>query len=398
MAASARASITSPAREHQMTLFERLEGIARRAGQPDPLRPALGLFFVVLSLLALGFLMQASHASTTVRPEDFRGELVSLGAYRVLALAFLVLGFRLGPLGVRRFVPFLSVVAVLLLASVYVPFIGAATNGSRRWIHLGVGGLTLQPSEVARVVMVLWVARRCVQLGPRVTDMARGYLPMVVFGLVLFASILGQPDLGGALLFLVCFVCTMWVGGARPAHVAGSLGMVGGGALFLGVTYYAYIRERLAMWLGETTNEQLVRSAQAMSSGDLFGVGLTHGGWRNSGLQYMQNDFAFALVGEELGLVGSLVVIGLWGAFAWFALQLVLSVRDRFSALVAFGLLASVAFQAMLHLQVVTGLAPPKGMNLPFLSDGGTSLVASSFAVGLALGSVRRLPRDVQGL
>jgi cell division protein FtsW len=143
---------------------------------------------------------------------------------------------------------------------------------------------------------------------------------------------------------------------------------------------------------------QVDGTLQAMASGELLGAGLTHGPARNSGLQYLQTDYAFSLVGEELGAVGLFTVIGLLLVLAWFSLQLVLSIRDRYSALVAFGLLVSIAIQAMLHIQVGTGLAPPKGMNLPFISDGGSSLIASCLAVGLALGAVRTPGRAGGGL
>jgi cell division protein FtsW len=104
---------------------------------------------------------------------------------------------------------------------------------------------------------------------------------------------------------------------------------------------------------------------------------------------YLESDFVLAQVGEELGLLGLLLVIGLWLAFAWYSLQLVVSIEDRYGALCAFGLLVSTAMTAMLHIQVAAGLAPPKGMTLPFVSDGGTALLVASLAVGLAIGAAR---------
>ena len=230
------------------------------------------------------------------------------------------------------------------------------------------------------------------ELGPRVQDGRSGYLPMLAFGLVLFGLILGEPDIGGALLFLLCFISTLWVGGARQSHVASSVVLGGGGALLFGVSLFSYVRERLAVWLGDASNEQVARATEAIASGDLLGVGIGQGGFRNANLQYMQTDYAFSLVGEELGYLGIVLVLGLLLAYAWFSLRFVLSLPGRYEALVAFGLLISVSFQAMVHVQVVTGLAPPKGMNLPFISEGGTALVASCLAVGLALGAVRTRP------
>ena len=375
--------------ERQLTFADRLQGLARRAEVSDPAEPARAVFFIVLALMGLGLMLQVSHASTTVPRSEFGAEVRHLVQFRVLGLLTLLLAYRAGLRGVERFVPALTAMVIVMLLAVYLPVVHEQLNGSRRWIRLPGIPFTLQPSELARVVAVLWVARRCVMLGSRVEHARRGYLPMLAFGVALFLLILFEPDVGGSLLFILCFMSTLWVGGARRAHVAGSMVVIGGAGLLFGASAFAYVRERIDVWLGYSTNDQVTRAAEAMASGDLFGVGLTHGGFRNQSLQYMQSDYAFSLVGEELGYVGLVLVIGLFLGFLFHSLRLVSSLRDRFSALAAFGLLVSVAFQAMLHLQVVTGLAPPKGMNLPFISEGGSALVASCLAVGLALGAVR---------
>jgi cell division protein FtsW len=192
------------------------------------------------------------------------------------------------------------------------------------------------------------------------------------------------------MLLLLCMLGTMWVGGARPTHVAGSLAGIGGSALLLGFTLIPYIRRRIEMFVGSTDNDQITGSLLAMHSGGFFGVGLGQGVFRNHGVPYLESDFVFAQVAEEFGLFGMLLVLGLFMAFLWFGLRLVLSIRDRYDALASFGLLLATALQAMLHVQVVAGLAPPKGMTLPFISHGGTSLVVSCLCTGLALGAARR--------
>jgi cell division protein FtsW len=358
-------------------------------GGAEASQPGVALFCTVLALSTLGLLVQLSHAATTLPRDVFAHEFRGLIAHRLLGLLLLLGAFRIGPVGVRRFLPHLTLLCLIALLLVFVPGASQVANGSHRWIRLPLVGQTIQPSELARVVIVIWVADRCVRLGAGVQQLWRGYLPMLGFGLGLFALIVIQPDLGGSLLFLLCFVSTMWVGGARPSHVFGSLAAAGGAGLLFAVSTLAYVRERISVWVGASGNAQVERTLEAIASGNWFGVGFGQGLWRNSGLQYMQTDYAFSLVGEEFGLVGCLLVVALVLAFAWFSFRLVLSIEDRFSALVAFGLLTSVALQAMLHLQVVTGLAPPKGMNLPFVSAGGSSLLASCLAVGLALGAAR---------
>ncbi len=376
---------------HQHTLFERLDALARRAGAIDPERPALAVFWIVLMLMGLGLLIQTSHAAAVCEPAEFRREMTGQLVFRAAGLALMLACARLGPAGLRRFVPLLTILCLGLLVLVFVPPFGAAINGSHRWLRYG--SLSFQPSELARVVLILWIADRCVRLGPLVGQMRRGVLPMLCLALAFFGLILLETDLGAALLLMICVLSTMWVGGARPMHVGGSLLGIGGGAMLLTYTLVPYIRGRLENWLGYAHNEQVSSATEALASGGLFGVGLGQGVYRRLGVPYLESDFVLAQVGEELGLFGVLVVVGLLMAFTWFALRLVLSIRDRYGALCAFGLSLSTVLGAMLHVQVVAGLAPPKGMTLPFVSDGGTSLLVSSIAVGLAIGAARRESR-----
>jgi cell division protein FtsW len=381
-------------REHQTTIFERLDQLTRRAEVVDASRPAGALFCIVLALSSIGFLIQASHAATALEPADFFDQLLAQAWFRVGGIAVLILGARIGPSGLRRFIPALVVVMAAMLIAVFLPVVGSSVNGSHRWLRLGP--LSFQPSELARIVVVLWLADRCVRLGPLVCEFKRGVLPMLALGLVFFGLVAVETDLGGAILLLLCIFATMWVGGARPKHVFAMLPLIGTAALGVAFEVIPYIRRRIEMFLGHAHNQQVGDSLAAIANGNFFGVGLGEGLARNQGVPYLESDFVFAQIGEELGLFGMLLVLVLLGAFLWYALRLVLSIRDRYDALASFGLLVSTGLQSMLHVQVVAGLAPPKGMTLPFISHGGTSLVVSSLAVGLAIGAARRssLPRS----
>lgn len=372
--------------------LERLRTAARRAGDrarsAHPAGPRNALLCTVLVALVFGMIVQLSHAATTLPPDAFRSEMVEQSLFRLGGVGLLLAGMALGPRRIEPTIPAFTVLAFGLLVLCFVPGFEQPLNGSHRWIRILGRGPSIQASEVARVALVLWAARRCALLQDGLGDLRRGFVPTLGVGLLATALVFKEPDLGGALLLLACFGATLYVGGARVRHV-GMVGAVAAVALLVAVQLFGHVRERFAVWAGEATNSQVSRAAEAMASGDLVGVGYGQGAFRNAGLQYMQTDYVYALVAEEFGFLGVLVVVGIFVAFVWNALRLVLCIQDRFAALAAFGLTTSVGLQALIHLQVVTGLAPPKGMALPFLSDGGSGLLAACTAVGLALGAAR---------
>lgn len=364
-----------------------LDGIAKRARVVDREAIAKRLFYVVVALSGLGLLVGMAYHAPVLEPEAFQGKLLQSALFRGAGFCALLIGFRLGPAGLRPLLPACTLVALVLLALCFVPGIGVERNGSHRWVRLG---LEFQPSELARLVVVMWIADRCVRLGPRVRELKRGVLPMLALGLTFFGLVMIETDVGSALLLLCCALSTMWMGGARPAFMLGAMAIIGGGTLGFAALTMPYARARLMVFTGELRNDQVMGATQAISSGEWWGSGLAQGRARFEGVPYLESDYVLAQIGEELGLFGMLLVLVLFLAFLWYGLRLVLSIPERYEALVAFGLLLSVALQAMLHAQVVAGLAPPKGINLPFLSAGGSSLVVSSLAVGLALGATRR--------
>ena len=374
--------------ETQLSIFARIGTAAAPRPAASPREPARAIFGLTIGMIALGLVMQVSHAATTMPLDAFREEVVNLVVMRGLAVLVLLGAWWVGLARLRPFVPALAVIGLLLLLLVFVPGFAVAINGSRRWIQIPGLPFTIQPSEIARVLAILWLARRCVDLGDRVSGL-RGYVPTVLAGMVVALLIIIEPDVGSTLLFGVAWMATMWVGGFEGRHLAVSA--VGGVSLVVlgAASVLGYVRDRLSVWLGEASNDQVARAAEAMASGGFFGQGFGQGGFRNAGLQYMQTDYVCSLVGEELGLFGVLVLVGLWAAFVWNGLRLVRTVKDRFAALAAFGLTVGVATQAMIHLAVVTQLSPPKGMALPLISDGGSALMSTCLAIGLILGASR---------
>ena len=357
-------------------------------GSDDPRELSTRIFFVVLALSAIGLMLQLSHSSTTMGEEAFWRATFGQLVFRMLGLGALLAGLQLGPQGLRRALPVLLALAIIALILVYVPGVGATINGAKRWVSLGF--VSFQPSEVARVVGLLWLAHRLSLLEPPLKDFKRDILPLLLVGALIAGLILFETDTGGAMLFMACFSLLLWVGGAEFKKIAGPVLVVMLLALAGALTFVSYVRERIAMWLGNSSNAQVTDSLQAIASGDAFGNGFGQGLWRNARVPYLETDYIYALVGEEFGLFGMLLVTGLFMTLLVYGLRYALCIKDRYAALAAFGLILTVIVQAMIHMQVVVQLAPPKGMPLPFLSHGGTSLIVSSFAIGVALGAARR--------
>ncbi|MEO0650616.1 MAG: FtsW/RodA/SpoVE family cell cycle protein [Planctomycetota bacterium] len=311
----------------QMWLTEVLESVGRRAGDTDPRRPAMRLFAVVIALSGLGLVMQVSHASTSLSFETFNSELTKELIFRGVGLMTLIGAAWIGPARLRPLLPFLITGALFALAAVWIPGLEDPRNGAHRWIRVP---FSVQPSELSRVLLILWIADRCERLGSH----ARSFNWPMIKTLLMVAAFAGlvarQPDLGGALVILICAFATMWEGGVDLKRVGLPLLALATTVFGSVAAYRPYVRHRLGMWFGDVENEQVAASIDALSSSGPTGMGLGQGWLRNLGFHYQDSDFVFALVAEELGWFGIALVLGLLLAFLIFALQLVASIRDRY--------------------------------------------------------------------
>jgi len=274
---------------------------------------------------------------------------------------------------------------VILLGLVLIPGVGLELNGSRRWLRLG--WLTLQPSEAARLCSVIYLARYLMKKKNRLDDFFRDFLPpMIVIG-VFLALIMGESDLGTALVLGGVAGLLLFIGGARWRHLW-AMGLLAAPVVYAMIMKIGYRRQRLMAFLDPwrdptDTGFQVIQSFLAMGGGGPVGMGLGEGRQKLFFLPYPHTDFIFAVIGEELGLLGTLTVLILFGMLAWRGLSISLRAPDLFGRHLAFGLTMMIVVQAMVNMAVVTGLVPTKGLTLPFLSYGGSSLVANLAAVGI---------------
>ncbi len=354
------------------------------------------LIFTTAALAGLGLLMVYS-SSITARPSfaDQRfltRQLLFLASGIVAACAAARLPIEFW----RRAAVPLFIASVVLLAAVLIPGVGARLNGARRWFRFA--SISIQPSEFAKLSLVLALARWIELKGDGVRRFLTGWLPLTVPAVIASGLVLVEPDFGGAVFLIVMAIMMLFLAGVPLWHmlvaVAAAVPVIG--MLVLAQPYRVKrIFEFLAGWSDpDAAPYQVQQSLVALGSGGLWGTGLGQG-WQKLGfLPEANSDFVFAVVGEELGLVGTLAVLALWGTFLICGLRLARQAgTDRFAYLAALGLVSQSVFQALLNIAVVTGSLPPKGIALPFLSAGGSNLVVSLVSVGVVLGLTRREER-----
>ena len=282
--------------------------------------------------------------------------------------------------------PALAVVVVMLIA-VLIPGIGLVRHGARRWI--GFGAMNLQPSEIVKVVAVLYLARSMVRKGPRLTTFSRGVLPHFIVIGVLAALVVIEPDFGTAALLGVTLLAMLFAGGVRWRDLALPILAMIPLAIYA-ISSSPYRLRRVMVFLDPWEHPrdagfQLVQSFLAFGSGGIFGAGLGQSKQKMFYLPEAHTDFIFSVIGEELGLIGTFMLVGLFALFAVRGLRVALNHPTVFGQLVAFGVTTVIVLQAGINMAVVLGLLPTKGLALPFVSYGGSAMLGAMTAVGVLL-------------
>jgi cell division protein FtsW len=293
----------------------------------------------------------------------------------------------------------LLVVAFSLLIVVLVPSVGTTVNQARRWLRipLGPASISFQPSELAKWTMVLFMAGICSKAGPDLKLYWKRFLPLcILIGLVCGPIVV--EDFGTAAFIALISFAMLMIAGVKWWHVltlvpVGAIGIVGA------LIQAPHRVQRLAAflhpeWFGESVAYQANQSLIALGSGGLWGKGLGQGISKYGHLPEDTTDFIFAIVGEELGVVGTLGVIAIFIFFVVLGLVVVIRCRDPFGRLLAAGIVLTIGVQAALNIGVVTVVLPTKGIPLPFVSSGGTSMLLSSAAVGVLMNIAARTRAD----
>ena len=358
-------------------------------------RPDFVLLGVVLALLGIGFIMV--YSSSAVRgymlyddPYHFiKMEIV----WVAVGLAAMLISLRIDLRVLRKYVKPALLLAIVLLVAVKIPGIGREVNGAYRWI--GLGPLSIQPSEVIKLTMVLVMAHLLALDPHKIQSFRKGVLPILGLLGITAALIMLQPDLGTTLVVAATTFFLLIAAGARFGHIFALVG-AGLGLVAAAIAAAPYRMRRILAFLDPWADPlgngyQTIQALLALGPGGLFGLGLGQSRQKFLYLPENHTDFIFAMIGEELGFIGASLVILLFFLFVWRGLRVAMRAPDLFKGFLAVGLTAMVAIQAMINMGVVSGVLPVTGITLPFISYGGTSLVFTLLGVGILLNISREV-------
>lgn len=360
----------------------------------DRQAPDYIIFFVIVILMTIGLIMilSASSIRSHLLYKDsyylFKHQLVWVVIGIIAMIIFMNIDYQI----YRRYAKMILLITIITLILVLIPGIGRLVGGSRRWIW--IGSFRFQPSELAKLGLVIYLAHYFSNKGEQVKSFVNGVLPpLLIMGLT-FGLILMEPDLGTAVTIAGTFFIMLFAAGARISHLF-TLGLAGFPLLLYFIMSEDYRRERLFSFLDPwsdplDTGYHIIQSLLALGSGGIFGVGLGNSRQKFLYLPEPGTDFIFAVLGEELGLLGTVAVLGLFFLFVWRALKIAVSVPNLFGSLLAVGLSTMVILQAIINIGVVTASMPITGITLPFISYGGSSLVIMLSGVGILLNISRQ--------
>ncbi|MBL8735889.1 MAG: cell division protein FtsW [Planctomycetes bacterium] len=343
------------------------------------------LMLVTVALCCLGLVMAVS----------VRGSQVDVGPMQVMRqqgakLLFGLVAFFFCAVMPMRWLRKLAMPAFAIgVVGCLLPLLSSGVNGAQRWIRYG--GYQFQPVEPARFALILAMSWLLARAGRKVTTFWHGFAPAMGCAVLLAGALALQPDNGNAMIVLGLAGALALVAGVRvvnflPVVAAAVIGFV---AIAM---QHGYVRDRVTDFLSPDPRGQVGLGLIAVGSGGLFGRGLGQGWMKMGFVPEAHNDFVFAIVAEEFGYLGSLFVLASFSLFGYVCYRLVLQVRDPFLRNVVCGYSVMICMQAALNLLVVSGWAPAKGIDLPFVSTGGTSLVFCLAAVGL-IGNAARADR-----
>lgn len=385
------------------TVRERLR--AFHALLDRPLTPYYLIVGITTLLVCLGLVMVLSTGSVIDLTQgqspykDFEKQFL----YVVIGVPLLWIAARCSPRWFRAAAYPLVAVSVLGLLLTLIPSLAPPVNGAARWIT--IGGFQFQPSELAKLALAVWGAdllARKEKLG-LLGDWRHMLIPLLPGTAILALLVMAGDDLGTTMILLIVFLTLLWIAGT-PGRVFGGMVMIMAIAATLLIVTASYRFARIENFFGGGNsnplgpNQQVIQGRWALGSGGLFGVGLGASGQKWGWVPEDNSDFIFSIIGEELGLIGTLCVVALYGGLAYAGLKVSRRAPDMFSRLLAAAITTWIVLQAVVNIGSVIGVIPPEGVPLPLVSEGGSSLLVTMVALGVLMSFARRSPGAAEAL
>ncbi len=369
----------------QATAENRPTGFFRNGFGNDPL-----LLTLTIVILAIGIIMVTSAGYMIASGKFGDGFYYTKrqGVSMLIGLALMFLFSKINPMFWKEAAGPVMAIGIFLMVLVFVPGVGVELGGSRRWIKMPFG-FFLQPSELIKYALIIFFAHSLAKKGDSVRAFTVGFLPHVLVIALVILLVLVQPDFGSAVIITTVGFLMMFVAGVRIQHLAATGILALPFLIHIGMSAQ-YRLSRLKSFLDPWSDPlssgfQIIQSLVAFGCGGLWGAGIGKGIQKLFYLPQPQSDFIFSVIGEELGLLGVTTVILLFFAFIMKGLMISMRSRDPFNKYLAFGITSLIGIQALLNMAVAMGMLPTKGLPLPLMSLGGTSMIVNLAGIGILL-------------
>jgi cell division protein FtsW len=362
---------------------------AAAAPSSAPVRFDALLLCAVLSLVSLGLVMV--YSASAVMAQDKLGDSLYFLDRQLMAAGMgvvaMAVGMKVGWRRLARLAYPLLLVTLVLLVAVLIPGIGTTAGGARRWIRFP--GLSLQPAEVAKIAWVVYLSYSLAKKREKVATFSVGFLPHLLLCGLLVGLCMLQPDFGSSVLLVFLLFALLFAAGTKVSYLVGSV-LLALPLAYAAVATSPYRMKRVLAFLDPWAHRhdigyQVAESLMSIGSGGLWGLGLGDGRQKLFFLPEAHTDFIFAIIGEELGLMGVVLLVALYAIVIWRGIRASLASPEPFGTYLGLGITSIIAFQATVNMCVAMGLLPTKGLTLPFVSYGGTSLVVLMGAAGVLL-------------
>lgn len=357
---------------------------ANRAPAYDPL-----ILWAVLALVSLGLVMVYSASAITAQEKlgDGLYFLKRQAVAAALGLVAMAVAMRVGYRRMARLAYPLLVIAAILLIAVLIPGVGTMAGGAKRWIRFP--GVSIQPAELAKLAWIVYLSYSLAKKREKVVSFSVGFLPHLLIAAGLVGLCMLEPDFGSSVAILFLMFVLLFAAGVRLWYLVGSV------LLALPFAYHAiasspYRMKRIVAFLDPWAHRhdsgyQVAESLMSIGSGGAWGLGLGDGRQKLYFLPEAHTDFIFSIIGEELGLLGVGILVLLYAVIVWRGVRAALSASEPFGTYLGLGVTALIAFHAIVNMAVAMGMVPTKGLTLPFVSYGGSSLIVLMGASGLLL-------------